>query len=90
VRSGKQGLPGGLEMRARRRADVHEVRPRFREQGGDAGVGPGSRKASEGLSRVPPYVVYPDDGVRRGDAPQRTEMVAGHGTGANEGDSQRW
>jgi len=88
MRPGKERLPGRLEMATRGRTDVGEVRPRGLEQAGHRGPGLSSGAPGEGLRHGRAHVVDPDDEVRRRDAGQRLEMVAGHVAGPDGRDSQ--
>ena len=85
---GEQRLAGRLEVRPRRRADVHDIRPRLREHRDKGIVGLAPRAPRERLCRLGPHVVHADDAVRRRDAPQGGEMQPGHVTGADERDAQ--
>ena len=89
VRPSEERLARGLEMRARRRADVYEVWLRPLEQVGDSDEGRSAGAFSEGRSRRAPHVGYPHDNVHRRDAAQRLQVMAGHVTSADEGDAQR-
>src|SRR5438270_865384 len=89
VRPGQERQPRGLEVLARRRADMHQVRLGILEQVRQARVRLSCGTLGECFCRRVLHVVYSDDAVRRRDSSERLEMVAGHDTGTNESDSQR-
>src|SRR5438105_5194409 len=88
VRSRQEGLTGGLEMHARRRADVSEIRLRFLEQGRKGGVSASSGALRESFGRLRSHVVDTDNDMRRRHAPEGAKMQSGHVSGADESDTE--
>src|SRR5437899_9204650 len=84
VGSGQERLARGLEVRARRGADMHDVRPRLLEELRDRGKSGGLSPCGKRSGRRAPHILHPYDSMGGRDVPQRLPVVARHVAGANE------
>jgi len=89
VRSSFERAVRGLEVRSRGRADVHDIRPRFREQGLGRGEHPGARERSELLRPAERMVVHADHDRGSLEPFEGVQVVASHLACADECGAER-
>ena len=91
VGAGTQGLTSRLEVGAGRRADMHDIRLRFGEQGRHCGINRGLRPRLLGKSRCGglAHIIYACDAMLGWDVAQGSKVVAGHHPSTHKGDAER-